>query len=218
MLLAADAVRRMATLHFKIVPRNVPFVSRARRAWGSVAQQVKRAPNNALPPDADIEHAIRVGCGLAGRQIPDIQLEKLCETLRTNWFSSARDIAAMSEDECVSIGFPLRLKNTIADAIIDEEPLPGPSSTGARPASDDESSLVDRTMHADAVDMEACICPPLDRFGFSLSDVPKGMYQVTRSSGPPVSLTLAPCSFTKSWLGVRLANTPSASPSYLPVW
>ncbi len=182
MLLPRTVVRRMA-IHFKfrqagVCNTNAP---QARRAWGSVSQEAPVAPRMALRPDADIEHAIRVGSEIAGRQIPDSQLEKLCETLRGNWFSSARDIAAMSEDECVSIGFPLRLKNTIANAILDEVPLPAPSTSPRE--SDGESSLAGRD--ADADDMEARVCPPLDRFGFSISDVPKGMSPVLP---PPRSL------------------------------
>jgi hypothetical protein len=118
-----------------------------------------------LRPDADIEQAIRVGSDLAGRsQIETHVQHQLCQKLLDNWFSSAADIAAMSEDECVSIGFPLGLRNAIANAIVDEVSVP-------LVAGDSVAEVV----VAEADDMEARICPPLDRFGFSISDVPKGM-------------------------------------------
>lgn len=118
----------------------------------------------ALRPDTDIEQAIRVGSDLAGRQIETHVQHQLCEKLLDNWFSSAADIAAMSEDECVSIGFPLGLRNAIANAIVDEVSVPL--------VADDKVAEV---VVAEADDMEARVCPPLDRFGFSISDVPKGM-------------------------------------------
>lgn len=151
-------------LGFKFVqlPR-LPSVPRARRAWGSVAQERTATANMALRPDTDIEQAIRVGSDLAGRQIEQHVQHQLREKLLDNWFSSAADIAAMSEDECVSIGFPLGLRNAIANAIVDEVSVPL--------VADDKVEADD--MEAD--DMEARVCPPLDRFGFSISDVPKGM-------------------------------------------
>lgn len=164
MLRAACAAGMM--LQFKCLPRklSVPFAPPARRAWSSIAQEAKLAPQMALPPDSDIEHAIRVGSALAGRHLSEAKLQSLCERLRSNWFSSASDVAAMTEDECVSIGFPLRLKNTIADAI-------GPSDGDVAGL---DTPLLPVTWGGDVNEhMESRICPPLDRFGFRISDVPR---------------------------------------------
>ena len=142
-----------------------------------------RVSRSSLPPDADIEEAIRVGSRLAGRDLPTALLAELTTKLKANWYANARDISLMSDDESISIGLPLKLKNTIASAlaeeggrevdwdgeggIIDDDE---PTSTSTSASTDVYvSSTAERTED----DMEQSICPPLDRFGYSIADVPK---------------------------------------------
>ena len=148
-----------------------------RRPYSHVASRASRRHSlscGALRPDADVEQAIRVGSGLAGRDLPSTVVDELCNKLKANWYVSARDIADMSEEESISMGFPLRLKNTIASAITEEadengftgadSPVPSAPSTTSipPPPSVDLDENMDRR-----------VCPPLDRFGFSIADVPK---------------------------------------------
>lgn len=159
----------MALRNFKLPVASFPATSvlPTRRTWGALAQEVSSRPCRSLAPDADIEHAIRVGSGIAGRQLEERHVQELCQKLAANWYVSARDIAEMSEDESVSLGFPLRLKNTIAKAIVEVDP-----SDRSAVRSNDGASSSSEWSDLDE-DMETRICPPLDRFGFSISDVPK---------------------------------------------
>ena len=153
-----------------------------------------RVSRSSLPPDADIEEAIRVGSRLAGRDLPTALLAELTTKLKANWYENARDISLMSDDESISIGLPLKLKNTIASALADERI----AQEGGREVDwdgegviddddddddDDESPSTSTSASTDVYvsstaettedDMEQSICPPFDRFGFSIADVPK---------------------------------------------
>ena len=64
----------------------------------------------AVDDDTDVATALRAACEALGRPFsPD-----LVATLEANWFTTAGDLAAMTDADARSLGLPLRLKSALA--------------------------------------------------------------------------------------------------------
>lgn len=130
-------------------------------------------------PDTSIDEAVRVGSGLLGRSLPQNVQDQLLEKLSTNWYLNAKDIAEMSDEESISIGFPLRLKSTIARAIeacrddVDVAPELLEGTAGFAQRYDDGNTDTDEMQAIEAFSIENRVCPPFNRFGHGSVSVPK---------------------------------------------
>jgi hypothetical protein len=79
-----------------------------------------------------VETAIEAACQAFGRTPGPAELQ-LVETLQQNWFSSAADIASMTETQAATLGVPMRLKLWIDEALAPSEKeneASSPSSLG----------------------------------------------------------------------------------------
>lgn len=120
-----------------------------------------------IHPDDGVESAISVASSVLGKTLSLESKQALVQKLTDNWYTSAKDIADMSEEESISLGFPLRLKSTIERALVVEEE--GSSQPDALKAS--ETPLVE-AVQEDAT-LEERICPRFNRFGFHTNAIPK---------------------------------------------
>jgi hypothetical protein len=78
------------------------------------------APQTTLSTTDSIQDAIEAACHALGRT-PGPAEQQLAETLQQNWFSSAADLAAMTETQAAALGVPLKLKSWIDHALAPSE-------------------------------------------------------------------------------------------------
>eukprot|EP00890_Picochlorum_soloecismus_P003374 jgi/Picsp_1/4037/NSC_01548-R1_protein len=129
---------------------------------------------NRLSSDDSVEYAVQVGCARLGRNLTkqhEEDMRNALQLLRNNWYTSASDVVAMSDEEAISLGFPLKLKIAIADALEDigDAKKPGivESDRSEEPGPCQEEISIDLTP------IEERVCPPLNRFGFKYVETPK---------------------------------------------
>ena len=66
-----------------------------------------------------VEDAVRKACRLLGRSFSN-DVQEVVGRLEANWYSRAKDVACMSDDESLALGLPLRLKTTIVQSLVVE--------------------------------------------------------------------------------------------------
>jgi hypothetical protein len=77
-------------------------------------------------PGTDIASAIRVVCQHLGRPIP----EEVVQALQNEWYSTAGDLVALSDETARSLGVPLRLKSAITE-LLSSSSTAAPAPTSA---------------------------------------------------------------------------------------
>lgn len=98
-----------------ILPSRFSFRSLAFRTCATATDQ-QSADYKPLHPDVSIDLAIEAACRALGRA-PGLSEAELAEKLRANWFSSAADIAQMTDSQASALGFPLKLKAWLTEAL-----------------------------------------------------------------------------------------------------
>ena len=119
--------------------------------------------------ESSIDEALQIGSSLLGRHLPDTVHTQLVEKLSANWYVNARDLAEMSDEESISMGFPLRLKSMIAKAIMEQETTHDEEQVLEIDQSDEGVARMDDEW----VSLEERVCPPMNRFGHGSLSVPK---------------------------------------------
>ena len=143
-------------------------------------QQQQQHPLPKLTPDSSVVDAIKIACTALGRVISSDQEREISKKLTDNWFSSARDLAAMTDAQASSLGVPLRLKSFIAEELsqeegevlpfdVDKEDEEEEEEEGDTKIDDNKAAVLGFQEQADwqALPIEQRICPPLKRFGNS---------------------------------------------------
>lgn len=175
-------------------PRAIVSASR-QLASSSVCVQAEatRDVPTIIHPDDSIEVAIKVGCARLQRNLPPEVEDRLISSLTSNWYTSAKDIASMSEEESISVGLPLRLRSTISSALsdLDQRVETMQLTTGHRVGEggrteggketatlqhamdpEQETHAVSDTKSIDQISIRERVCPPLNRFGHKAADTP----------------------------------------------
>jgi len=158
---------------------NTGFTAGTRFAAFIASAEASNRPS--LSPDCGVEVAIRCASEVLGREPGEQELE-LTNKLKDNWYSSAGDIASMSDEAAVVIGVPLKLKSTIA-SLLDTNVPPLPSvplsaATIAALPNLDTAPVVGKlseepeTSDWEHLSLEDRVCPPLNRFGYKFSEAP----------------------------------------------
>lgn len=119
--------------------------------------------------ESSIDEALQIGSSLLGRPFPEKVQTQLVEKLSANWYVNARDLAEMSDEESISMGFPLRLKSMIAKAILEQETTHDEEQVLEIDQSDEGVARMDDEW----VSLEERVCPPMNRFGHGSLSVPK---------------------------------------------
>ena len=102
-----------------IFPPSLSLRPLAFRSFASVTDR-HSDHQQSLHPDVSVDTAIEAACRALGRA-PGLQEAELAEKLRANWFSSASDIARMSDSQAAALGFPLKLKAWVGEALLKDD-------------------------------------------------------------------------------------------------
>ena len=140
-------LRSLAPLR-RLPPLRTLFLSAARRDASAAAALLDEPHTAALHSDADVADAIQAACQALGRQSGDAE-DGLATKLRDNWYSTAADVAGMSDAQAASLGVPLRLRDTIAlELAAAAAPPPAALQGRAMPAA--AAELLDAALDAGA--------------------------------------------------------------------
>ncbi|KAI3437936.1 hypothetical protein D9Q98_000380 [Chlorella vulgaris] len=90
------------------------------------APQPRGRPSRRISTSTDIASAIRVVCQHLGRPIP----EEVVQALQNEWYSTAGDLVALSDETARSLGVPLRLKSAITE-LLSSSSTAAPAPTSA---------------------------------------------------------------------------------------
>lgn len=175
---------RCATRSVQRIPKSLRLYPSATVLYGRYNTAVLCSA--LIHPDDGVESAISVASSVLGKTLSFESKQALVQKLTDNWYTRAKDIADMSEEESISLGFPLRLKSTIEKALVEDvqdSTIGGdlqqrPENVGIQPP---EAAVVEDVQ---ALTLEERICPRFNRFGFHTNAVPKvvGRSRITKYS------------------------------------
>lgn len=131
-----------------------------------------------IHPDDGVESAISVASSVLGKTLSFESKQALVQKLTDNWYTSAKDIADMSEEESISLGFPLRLKSTIEKALVVDEEGSSSHPDGIKASEtlvvkDVVQDITPQVEDVQDVTLEERVCPRFNRFGFHTNAIPK---------------------------------------------
>ena len=111
-------------------PLSVSFFSSAATNTRVEAAYNPRSDGIRIPSTTSVEDAIEAACSALLQRPPGPSERDLAERLKQHWFTSAGDLAEMTDTQATSLGVPLRLKYFITDKLITAAAA-APSSSSA---------------------------------------------------------------------------------------
>jgi len=148
-------------------------------SWAIASAFEGDSASNRLSSDDPVDYAVQVGCARLGRNLTKQHEKDMCNAqrlLRNNWYTTASDVVAMSDEEAISLGFPLKLKIAIAEAIEENIDAAAAAKKKKKPGiveSDHREEPGQEEISIDFTPIEERVCPPLNRFGFKYTETPK---------------------------------------------